>query len=100
MREPRSLAVDFVWVGLVSGARLTLADVDEDAWRQVGDVVGYLPPDSVAWLREIYQHRSSYRIQDLRAEEAGEIPAAIRETLLGLGASGLCAAPAGAAHRP
>ncbi len=89
------LTVDFVWVGLVSGERLTIADGDEDAWRQVGDVVGYLPPDSVAWLREVYQHRSSYRIQDLRAEEAAEIPAQIRESLLQLGAASLLLTPFG-----
>jgi two-component system phosphate regulon sensor histidine kinase PhoR len=89
------LAVDFVWVGLVSGERLTIGEGDEEAWRQVGDVVGYLPPGSVAWLQEIYQHRSSYRIQDPRADEAAEIPEQIREVLLGLGASSLLLTPFG-----
>ena len=89
------LAVDFVWVGLVSGERLTLSDSDGDTWRQVGDVVGYLPPGSVGWLREIYQHRSSYRIRDLRADEAAEIPEQIRQVLLGLGASSLLLTPFG-----
>ncbi len=89
------LTVDFVWVGMVSGERLTIGEGDEDAWRQVDDVVGFLPPDSVAWLREVYRHRSSYRIQDLRAEEAGEIPAQIRESLLQLGAASLLLTPFG-----
>jgi two-component system, OmpR family, phosphate regulon sensor histidine kinase PhoR len=87
------LAVDFVWVGLVGEGRL--ADGDEEAWRQMGDVVKYLQPESVAWLQEIYQYRSSYRIQNLHAEEAADIPARIRETLIGWGAASLVITPFG-----
>jgi signal transduction histidine kinase len=89
------LAVDFVWVGLVGEGRLADADGDEEAWRQMGDVLKYLQPDSLAWLQEIYQHRSSYRIQDLRAEEAADIPARIRETLIGWGAASVVITPFG-----
>ena len=91
------LAVDFVWVGLVSEGRLADADGDgdEEAWRQMGDVVKHLQPDSLAWLQEIYQHRSSYRIQDLRAEEAADIPGRIRETLTGWGAASVVITPFG-----
>ena len=88
------LAVDLVRVGVLSEERLTIANGDE-TWRQMGDVVRYLQPDAIAWLQEIYQHRSSYRIQDLRAEEAAEIPARIRETLIELGAVSLLITPFG-----
>jgi signal transduction histidine kinase len=89
------LAVDFVWVGVVSEGRLADADGDEEAWRQMGDVVKHLQPDSLAWLQEIYQHRSSYRIQDLRAEEAADIPGRIHETLIGWGAASVVITPFG-----
>ncbi len=77
------LDVDFVWVGMVSGERLTLADGDPGTWGQVTDIVGYFPPDSVGWLRDVYRHRSSYRVQDLRASQAEEIPAEIKRILHG-----------------
>jgi two-component system phosphate regulon sensor histidine kinase PhoR len=88
------LAVDFVWVGLVSEERLTTGNGDQ-AWRQMGDVVRYLQRDAIDWMQEIYQHRSSYRIHDLRAEEAREIPSRIRETLIELGAVSLLITPFG-----
>jgi len=89
------LAVDSVWVGLVSGERLTPADGDEGAWLGMDDVVGYLPPSSIPWLEAVYQGQSGYRIQDLRSDEAGEMPAEIRERLLGLGAASLLLTPFG-----
>jgi len=88
------LAVDFVWVGMVSGERLTLADGDPDAWGKVADIVGYFPPDSVGWMRDVYRHRSSYRVQDLHAQ-AEEIPAEIRKILLSQGATSLLLTPFG-----
>jgi two-component system phosphate regulon sensor histidine kinase PhoR len=88
------LAVDFVWVGMVSGEQLTLADGDPDAWGQVADIVGYFPPDSVGWLRDVYRHRSSYRVQDLHAQ-AEEIPAEIRKILVSQGATSLLLTPFG-----
>jgi two-component system, OmpR family, phosphate regulon sensor histidine kinase PhoR len=88
------LAVDFVWVGMVSGERLTLADGDPDAWGQVADIVGYFPPDSVGWMRDVYRHRSSYRVQDLHAQ-AEEIPAEIKKILLSQGATALLLTPFG-----
>jgi two-component system phosphate regulon sensor histidine kinase PhoR len=90
------LAIDFVWVGIVTGDRLTLADGDLDAWGQVADFVGYFPPDSVGWIRDIYRHRSSYRVQDLHEAQAEEIPAEIKKILLNLGATALLLTPFGA----
>jgi two-component system phosphate regulon sensor histidine kinase PhoR len=89
------LSVDFVAVGMVSGERLTPADGDPDAWGQVADIVGYFPPDSVGWMRNVYRHRSSYRVQDLHAQ-AEEIPAEIRTFLLSHGAAALLLTPFGA----
>ena len=89
------LAVDFVWVGMVSGERLTPGDGDLDAWGQVADIVGYFPPDSVGWMRDVYRHQSSYRVQDLHAQ-AEEIPAEIRKILLSQGATSLLLTPFGA----
>ncbi|MGH3422494.1 MAG: GAF domain-containing protein, partial [Streptosporangiaceae bacterium] len=89
------LTADFVWVGLVSEERLTTANGEEGAWRQMGDVVRYLQRDAIAWMQEIYQHRSSYRIRDLRAEEARKIPPRIRESLIELGAVSLLITPFG-----
>jgi signal transduction histidine kinase len=89
------LAVDFVSVGMVSGERLTPADGDPDAWDHVADTVGYFPPDSVGWMRNVYRHRSSYRVQDLHAQ-AEEIPAEIKKILLSHGATSLLLTPFGA----
>jgi signal transduction histidine kinase len=89
------LAVDFVAVGMVSGERLTPADGNPDAWGQVADTVGYFPPDSVGWIRNVYRHRSSYRVQDLHAQ-AEEITPEIRKFLLSQGATSLLLTPFGA----
>ena len=90
------LPVDFVWVGIVNGERLTLADGDLGARGQIPDVIGHFPPDAVGWIGDIYRHRSSYRIQDLRAAQAEEIPAEIRKILLSQGATSLLLTPFGA----
>jgi two-component system, OmpR family, phosphate regulon sensor histidine kinase PhoR len=89
------LAVDFVWVGIITGERLTLADGDPDAWGQVADIVGYFPPDSVGWIRDIFRHRSSYRVQDLSAAQAAEIPAGIKKILHSQRATSLLLTPFG-----
>jgi signal transduction histidine kinase len=90
------LAVDFVWVGIVTGERLTLAEGKADAWGQVTDVVGHFPPDSVGWIRDVYRHRSSYRVQNLQAAQAADIPAEIKKILLSHGATSLLLTPFGA----
>lgn len=90
------LAVDYVQVGIVSGERLTLTDGDPDSWGQAASIVGYFPPDSVGWMREIYRHRSSYRVQDLREEQAGEIPSEIKKVMVSQNASSLLLTPFGA----
>jgi signal transduction histidine kinase len=90
------LAVDFVWVGIVTGERLTLAEGKPDAWGQVTDIVGHFPPDAVGWIRDIYRHRSSYRVQDLPAAQAEDIPAEIKKILLSHGATSLLLTPFGA----
>jgi two-component system phosphate regulon sensor histidine kinase PhoR len=90
------LAIGSVWVGIVNGDRLTLADGDLDAWGQVADFVGYFPPDSVGWIRDVYRHRSSYRVQDLPVAQAEEIPVEIKKILLSLGATALLLTPFGA----
>jgi two-component system phosphate regulon sensor histidine kinase PhoR len=89
------LTVDFVWVGIITEERLTLADGDPDAWGQVADIVAYFPPDSVGWIRDIYRHRSSYRVQDLRAAQAAEIPAGIKKILHSQHATSLLLTPFG-----
>src|SRR5581483_2254608 len=48
--------------------------------------------------REIYRHRSSYRVQDLREEQAGEIPPEIKQVMVGQNASSLLLTPFGAGH--
>jgi signal transduction histidine kinase/CHASE3 domain sensor protein len=90
------LAVDYVRVGIVSGERLTLTDGDPGGWGQVAGIVGYFPPDSVGWMREIYRHRSSYRVQDLREAQAEEIPAEIKRVMLSQNATSLLLTPFGA----
>ena len=89
------LPVDFVWVGVVSGERLARADGDPG--RGAGaDPIGHLPPGSIGWIRDIYRHRSSYRVQDLDAAQAEEIPAEIRKILLSQDATALLLTPFGA----
>jgi two-component system phosphate regulon sensor histidine kinase PhoR len=90
------LAVDFVWVGTVAGERLTLAAGDPAAGGQIADFVGYFPPDSVGWIRDVYRHRSSYRVQDLHGAQAEDIPAEIRKILLSQRATSLLLTPFGA----
>jgi two-component system, OmpR family, phosphate regulon sensor histidine kinase PhoR len=92
------LAVDFVGVGIVAGERLTLADGDPDVWGQTADIVGYFPPDSVGWIQDVYRHQSSYRVQDLHAAQAEEIPTEIRKIILSRGATSLLLTPFGAGH--
>jgi signal transduction histidine kinase len=89
------LPVDFVWVGVVTGERLAWADGDPG--RGAGaDPIGHLPPGSIGWIRDIYRHRSSYRVQDLDAAQAEEIPAEIRKILLSQDATALLLTPFGA----
>jgi len=90
------LPVDFVWVGVVTGERLTLADGDPGARGDAADPIGHLPPDSIGWIRDIYRHRSSYRVQDLDAAQGEEIPAEIRKILVSQGATALLLTPFGA----
>jgi two-component system, OmpR family, phosphate regulon sensor histidine kinase PhoR len=88
------LAVGFVWVGMINGDRITLAQGDLTALGEAADIVGYFSPDSVGWIRDVYRHRSSYRVQDLHAQ-AAEIPAEIRKILLSQGATSLLLTPFG-----
>jgi signal transduction histidine kinase len=90
------LPVDFVWVGIVTGERLTLADGDSGGRKGATDPIGHLPPGSIDWIWDIYRHRSSYRVQDLDAAQAEEIPAEIRKILLSQGATALLLTPFGA----
>jgi signal transduction histidine kinase/CHASE3 domain sensor protein len=90
------LPVDFVWVGVVTGERLAMADGDSGGRGAGADPIGHLPPDSIGWIRDIYRHRSSYRVQDLDVAQAEEIPAEIRKILLSQGATALLLTPFGA----
>lgn len=90
------LRVDWVYAGIVRGEQLTLDGVNERAPAGDGDRVGYLPADAIGWLRDIYRHRSSYRVQDLAGPEARDIPVQIRTRLLGRGAASLLLIPFGA----
>jgi signal transduction histidine kinase len=90
------LPVAFVWVGVVTGERLALADGGSGGRDDGADPIRHLPPDAIGWIRDIYRHRSSYRVQDLDAVQAGEIPAEIRKILLSQGATALLLTPFGA----
>ena len=90
------LLVDWVYAGIVRGGQLTLEGVNESARAADGDMVGYLPPDAIGWLRGIYRHRSSHRVQDLAGPEAQDIPVQIRKGLLELGGAVLLLTPFGA----
>lgn len=90
------LPVDFVWVGVVTGERLALASGDSGGRDNAADPIRQLPPDAIGWIRDIYRHRSSYRVQDLAAAQAEEIPAEIRKILLSQGATTLLLTPFGA----
>jgi two-component system phosphate regulon sensor histidine kinase PhoR len=90
------LPVDFVWVGVVTGERLALANGDSGSRDDAADPIGHLPPNAIGWIRDIYRHRSSYRVQDLDAAQAEEIPAEIRKILLSQGATALLLTPFGA----
>jgi two-component system, OmpR family, phosphate regulon sensor histidine kinase PhoR len=89
------LTADLVWVGMVRGDMLAPADGAPGDQGQVAGIARYFPPDSVSWIRDVYLHRSSYRVQDLHTQ-AGEIPAGIREMLLSHGATSLLLTPFGA----
>ena len=91
-----NLVVDLVWVVTISEERLTLADMDPHAGT--ADIAGFFPPDPVGWVRDVYRHRSSYRIQDLGVTLAEEVPAEITMTMLRQGAASLLLTPFGAAH--
>jgi two-component system phosphate regulon sensor histidine kinase PhoR len=90
------LPADFVWVGVVTGERLALANGDSGGRDEEADPIGHLPPDAIGWIRDIYRHRSSYRVQDRDAAQAEEIPAEIRKILLSRGATALLLTPFGA----
>jgi len=90
------LQVDLVYAGIVRDGQLTLEGVSENARAANGDVVGYLPPDAIGWLRGIYRERSSYRVQDLAGPDAQDIPEQIRLRLLELGGAALLLIPFGA----
>ena len=90
------LTVDFVQVGIITDERLTMAEGAADTLGGAVDVVGDFPADSVNWMRDIYRHRSSYRVQDLGAALAEEIPAGIKKILQRHGATSLLLTPFGA----
>ena len=90
------LAADFVWVGIATGVPLARPGGAHDAGQEAAGIAGYLPPGSVGWLRNIYRHRASYRVGDLTAAPAGEMPAQIRNDMLSRGATALLLTPFGA----
>jgi two-component system, OmpR family, phosphate regulon sensor histidine kinase PhoR len=90
------LRVDWVYAGIAREGQLPLEGINESARAADGDVVGYLPPDAIDWLRGIYRNRSSHRVQDLAGPEAQDIPVQIRKALLELGGASLMLTPFGA----
>jgi signal transduction histidine kinase len=90
------LQVDWVYAGIVREGQVTLEGVNESARAADGDMVGYLPPDAIEWLRDIYRNRASHRVQDLAGPEAQDIPVQIRRGLLELGGASLLLIPFGA----
>jgi signal transduction histidine kinase len=90
------LAVGSVRVGLVTGDRLTLGDTDPGTWGPVADIVEFFPPDAVGWTRDVYRHRTSYRVQDFGTVHAGEVPPEIKEYMASEGATALLLTPFGA----
>jgi len=89
------LAVAFVWIGLVSGEGLEVADNRYPARDQVAGMIGNLPADTLPWLRDLYTSHASYCIQDLRSPAGEEIPPEIRSVLLDMGAISLLLSPFG-----
>jgi two-component system, OmpR family, phosphate regulon sensor histidine kinase PhoR len=89
------LDADFARISLVSDGTLRVAD-EQPRWKQIGDISGLVPAETVTWLREVYREKSSYCVQDLHSDEAAPIPAGILTLLWDLGASSLLLVPFGA----
>jgi signal transduction histidine kinase len=89
-------AVALAWAGIVSGGRLRLSDGQPGGAARADAVAGAFDSGSVNWIRDVYRHRSSYRIQDLHSAQAEEIPAEIKKILLTEGARSLLLTPFGA----
>ncbi len=83
------LPVDFAWVGLTAADDLRLGQGDPGGSRQLDSIAGPLPPESAGWLLQLYRERRSYSVPDLRSGAAEEMPAELRATLAGRGASSL-----------
>jgi signal transduction histidine kinase len=90
------LAPASVRVALVAGDGLALAGAGDGAWGQLADLVSVFPPDAIAWTRDVYRHRSSYRVQGFGTAQAGEIPPEISEFMAREGATALLLTPFGA----
>jgi len=90
------LTVDFVQVGIITDERLAMADGAADTLGEAVDIAGDFRADSVNWMRDIYRHRSSYRVQDLGAAPADEIPAGIKTIMQRHSATSLLLTPFGA----
>lgn len=90
------LEAQYVWIGMISGGQLTLPPGNLEDWGLHKATVASVPPDYLSWAEALYQQRSSYLVQDLRSEQAAELPGPVRGTLLGIGAASLLAVPFGA----
>jgi signal transduction histidine kinase len=94
------LGADFVWVGLVEGSEVRLGAADQSHRDAAGSLVEVVPSGSADWMRQMYRGKSSYRVRDLRAPEAGEIPAGIRQILDAAGGGSVLLTAFGAGPEP
>ncbi len=85
----QEMAADSAWVRLIRDDQATPAEGVHYAQYEAADAVSELPADFVTWLRDLYQRRSGYCIQDLHSSEAEQIPPRILKGLLGLGAASM-----------
>jgi two-component system, OmpR family, phosphate regulon sensor histidine kinase PhoR len=91
----QNLACDYVWVGLVNGAELTLPAGNREDWSLRHAVIESIPPEYIELMADLYRQRASFCLQDLRSEEAAVIPGRLRDLLRGLGGTSLLFTPFG-----
>lgn len=89
------LAADEVWVGLISGEEVQIAQTDHAQAGQVMNLTEIMPPGFLALLTQRYRDQASYPIQDLRSGQHPGMPAGVRDMLLGMGAVSLLLTPFG-----
>lgn len=91
----QQLAVDVVWVGVISGGEMRIAETRDSGREQAVDKAEPLPPGFRALAGALFRQQASYPIQDLRAAPPADMPPPIRELLLGMGVVSVLLTPFG-----